>query len=79
MSVVRFRQVGIRLKRQEPARGLASLSERERGVLALLVKGLTNRELAEELGISTGTVKKHISHMLSKTGLNTRTALATRE
>lgn len=45
-------------KRREPARGLGSLSERERGVLALLVKGLTNREIAEEIGISTGTVKK---------------------
>jgi DNA-binding NarL/FixJ family response regulator len=79
MSVVRFRRLGIRLERQEPARGLASLSERERGVLALLVKGLTNREIAEELGIATGTVKKHVSHMLSKRRLKTRTSLATRE
>ena len=37
------------------------------------------RTLAEELGIATGTVKKHVSHMLSKTGLTTRTALARRE
>jgi len=65
-------------RRREPARGRGSLSEREGGVLAVLIKGLTNREIAEELGISTGTVKKHVSHMLSKTALKTRTALATR-
>jgi len=47
-------------------------------VLALLVKGLTNREIAEELGVSTETVKKHISQALSKTGSKTRTALDTR-
>jgi DNA-binding NarL/FixJ family response regulator len=78
MTVVRLPRLGFRLKMRRPARGLGSLSERERGVLALLVKGLTNHEIAEELGISTGTVKKHVSHMLSKTRLKTRTALATR-
>jgi DNA-binding NarL/FixJ family response regulator len=47
-------------------------------VLALLVKGLTNREIAEELGVSTETVKKHISQALSKTRSKTLTALAPR-
>lgn len=70
-------QRGFRMKKREPTRGRIALSERERGVVALLVKGLTNREIAEKLGVSTETVKKHISHALSKTGLKTRTALAT--
>lgn len=81
MTLVRFprhRKTASVLKWREPARGLSSLSERERGVLALLVKGLTNREIAEELGVSTETVKKHISQALSKTQSKTRTALAPR-
>jgi DNA-binding NarL/FixJ family response regulator len=81
MTLVRFprrRNAASVLKWREPAGGLSSLSERERGVLALLVKGLTNREIAEELGVSAETVKKHISQALSKTRLKTRTALAPR-
>jgi len=76
MALVRFprhRNTASVLKWREPAGGLGSLSERERGVLALLVKGLTNREIAEELGVSTETVKKHISQALSKTTSKTRT------
>jgi DNA-binding NarL/FixJ family response regulator len=64
------------MKRREPPRGWGLLSERERVVVGLLAKGLANAEIAEKLGISTGTVKKHVSHALSKTGLKTRAALA---
>jgi DNA-binding NarL/FixJ family response regulator len=66
------------LKKRAPDGGLDFLSERERVVVALLGKGLRNREIAAKLGISTETVKKHISHALSKSGVKTRTALATR-
>jgi len=48
------------------------LTSHERDVLALLVKGLTNPEIAERLSISRATVKVHISNILSKLGVSNR-------
>ncbi len=48
------------------------LSERERDVLALMVKGLNNTEIAEQLVISLSTVKHHVSHIFSKLGVINR-------
>ena len=52
------------------------LSDRELEILRELTSGDTNTEIAERLGISTGTVKTHIQHMLEKTGFKSRTELA---
>jgi DNA-binding NarL/FixJ family response regulator len=49
------------------------LTEREIGVLRLLAGGYSNREIGEALGIAEGTVKNHISHVLSKLGVRDRT------
>jgi DNA-binding NarL/FixJ family response regulator len=53
-----------------------SLSEREMAVLRLLGRGAGNREIAEALALSEGTVKNYISAILSKTGLHDRTQAA---
>jgi DNA-binding NarL/FixJ family response regulator len=45
-------------------------------VLRLIAKGATNREIAEQLVISEGTVKNHISNILSRLGLRDRTQAA---
>ncbi|MGH2496343.1 MAG: response regulator [Ktedonobacteraceae bacterium] len=52
------------------------LTGREVEVLRLIAKGATNREIAEQLVISEGTVKNHISNILSRLGLRDRTQAA---
>ena len=54
----------------------AKLSDREIEVLRLIAQGATNREIAEQLVISEGTVKNHISNILSRLGLRDRTQAA---
>lgn len=53
-----------------------SLSERELAVLRLLGRGAANREIAETLALTEGTVKNYISAILAKTGLHDRTQAA---
>ena len=53
-----------------------TLSKRERQVAALIGRGLTNQQIAEELWISVATVKDHVHHILAKTGLPNRAAVA---
>jgi DNA-binding NarL/FixJ family response regulator len=55
---------------------LATLTEREREVLALLAQGQTNRQIAQALTITPNTVKKHVDHVLQKLGVGTRSAAA---
>ena len=52
------------------------LSAREREVATLITVGCGNAQIARKLGISIGTVKDHVHHALTKTGLKTRTELA---
>ena len=54
----------------------AGLSAREVEVLRLIAQGATNREIAEHLVISEGTVKNHISNILGRLGLRDRTQAA---
>ena len=65
----------------EPADVVASLAEhdlteRELEVLRLIATGATNREIADKLVVSEGTVKNHVSSILSRLGLRDRTQAA---
>jgi DNA-binding NarL/FixJ family response regulator len=66
----------------EPARQAASLSDREREVLALVAAGATSKEVARALGLSAKTVENHRAHILTRLGVATMgaaVALAYRE
>jgi two-component system, NarL family, response regulator LiaR len=52
------------------------LTDRELEVLLLVARGMSNNEIARKLGISVRTVGTHISHILSKAGVENRTQLA---
>ena len=53
------------------------LTTREREVLTLVAEGYTNRRIAETLFISESTAGVHVSHILGKLGVETRTEAAT--
>jgi len=61
---------------QPPAPGL-DLTEREREVLALMVEGLNNTQIAGRLTVSPSTIKSHVSNILSKLGVASRTEAVT--
>jgi DNA-binding NarL/FixJ family response regulator len=61
---------------RQPASGLESLTEREREVLDLLAQGLTNKEIAEKLFITSNTVKRHTKAIFDKLDVHTRAAAA---
>ncbi len=52
------------------------LTPTEQKVIQLVAKGMSNREIAEDLSVSQRTVESHVSNMLGKTGLHNRTELA---
>jgi DNA-binding CsgD family transcriptional regulator/tetratricopeptide (TPR) repeat protein len=56
--------------------GDGPLTAREREIAALLTRGLTNGQIARRLVISTKTVSVHVSHILAKLGMATRTEVA---
>lgn len=56
--------------------GHAALTERERQVLDLVARGLTDREIAVELHASPHTVRNHIRHLMEKLGVHRRVRLA---
>lgn len=60
------------LQRKDASR----LTPREKEVVRLICRGLRNRQIAENLHITPGTVKVHLMHIFEKTGLKDRLALA---
>src|ERR1700680_2033527 len=56
-------------------RGIRLLTPREEQVVALVAEGLSNREVAGELGLSEHTVKKYLFHIFDKLGISSRVEL----
>lgn len=66
----------ILLQNQEEKQIDPTLTPRERAILKCIGEGLNNKEVAERLGLSVGTVKNQTSHVLDKLELRDRTQLA---
>jgi len=60
------------------SREASRLTPREKQIVALICRGLRNKQIAENLHITPGTVKVHLMHIFEKTGLKDRLALAVR-
>jgi DNA-binding NarL/FixJ family response regulator len=63
-------------KRDAPGDANVPLTPRELQTLRLIAMGLSNREIADTMGISVETVKEHVQNMLRKTSLHDRTQAA---
>ena len=59
-------------------REVPSLSPRERELISLVRKGMRNREIAEQLGVTEGTIKVYLHSVFEKLGVSSRTELAIR-
>ena len=55
---------------------LAQLTDQERRILDLIAKGMTNREIGNEMHLAEKTVKNYVSNMLTKLGMSRRTEAA---
>ena len=62
---------------RQPPTADNQLTEREREVLALMVKGMSNQEIADKLVVSLGTVKFHIGNIFMKLGVQSRVEAVT--
>jgi DNA-binding NarL/FixJ family response regulator len=76
-AVARRLTESLRTQRaQEQLAPVEPLTERERDVLALVAQGRANKEIARELGIGDRTVRTHVTSILGKLGLVSRTQAA---
>ena len=69
-------QVLVETANQPPAPGL-DLTAREREVLSMMIEGLNNTQIAGRMTVSPSTIKSHVSNILSKLGVSSRTEAVT--
>jgi DNA-binding NarL/FixJ family response regulator len=65
-----------RIRGAMPDDELSGLSAQEKRVLSLIGEGLTNRQIADSMGLAEKTVKNYVSHLLAKLGMKRRTQAA---
>lgn len=64
------------LKGKRNLRGAIRMTEREKEIIALIVEGMSNKQIAESLKIATYTVKSHVHNILGKLALHSRLQIA---
>ncbi len=78
LNRTRIRRLATRIRTEEAMEqffGKCSISPREREIVMLMLKGLSNKEIGEKLYIELSTVKIHVHHILKKLGVSNRTQL----
>lgn len=79
-SVIPLGLINAALREGEPAASQSDpvglLTGREREVLGLVARGLTNKEIARDLGVSPATIKAHVERIIAKLGVSDRTQAA---
>jgi non-specific serine/threonine protein kinase len=77
-DAVRFalRRVGLESDAEDRAAARSVLTRRELEVAALVSRGLTNRQVAEQLLVATRTIETHLEHIFAKLGVQTRAEVA---
>lgn len=76
VGVVRAGQISVPSERRREVRATA-LTNREKQILVLVVAGLTNAQIADQLYLAESTVKSHLSSAFSKLGVSSRSEAAT--
>ncbi len=71
-----FKKIASKEEDQDSLAYIKQLTEREKDICKLLAEGNNNREISKALFLSEGTVKNHITNILSKLQLRDRTQLA---
>lgn len=64
---------GVKQEQEKESGTAVSLSPREKEILQLVGQGMSNREIAAQLHIALGTVKRHTINIYNKVGVNNRT------
>lgn len=67
-----------RVSKEEAEPSLEVLTPRELEIMQVMIKGKTNKEIAQELVVSSLTVKTHVQHIIAKLGVSDRTQAAVR-
>jgi two-component system nitrate/nitrite response regulator NarL len=62
-------------RRNRPSDQFGSLTTRERQIVLLVAAGLRNKAIADELGLSEGTIKAHLHRIFQKLGIRSRCQL----
>jgi DNA-binding CsgD family transcriptional regulator len=73
MRLLRPHLTGIRDRIESDRDGAALLTPRQRELLRLVAGGSTNRQIGRELGVSEGTVRKHLENVYARLGVQNRT------
>lgn len=71
-----FRRVATLAGERPPHADVTALTQREREILTLIERGLSNKEIARRLRLQPATVKNHVHHILEKLGVSRRGAAA---
>lgn len=74
--IAEFTRVSSMLPSTQMEQLTESLSERELEILGMIARGASNKEIANQLFITEGTVKNHVTHILGKLGVRDRTQAA---